>query len=325
MAKAHALLDLARRKFRDLTPAEVKLFIKVASGRIVDCSSGDKAQDDPTNYEKWGNDRYIRADCVVWLTTNSLAVRMAMQKGIGVKGASIEGSIDFQFANVPFPVRMEYCHISSRMDLQNAQFRALSLRGSHIRGICGEGMRIKGDLLLDEGFISRGEVEIVGSIIEGELICSNAKFINPLGDSLDADLIRVRESVHLDGDFTSEGQAHLRGAQINGQLNCENAEFLGHIGEALSCDGIVVDADVYLNHGFNSEGEVNFYGAQIGGQLSCDGSRFASGSEYQPKNVSDANAFCGMQMRAKELYLCDTIIQVGRVDLEGAVIEQCLV
>jgi len=308
MDEFQSILKLGRNQFRTVSDIDKILFKSVILGIWANFERGTR----------------ISSDRIIWLITNSQASRMVTYRGIAIRGASIEGPFDLEYAEVLFPIRFADCAFSSLINLQNSRIHLLDLGSSQTRGICGEGMMIEGDLRLDNGFISRGEIEILGTTINGDFICSSAYLINPLGDSLDADAIHVKGSVYLDDGFISEGHAHMRGARIDGRLDCGGGMFLGHLGSSLSCDGVTVGADVFLNNGFCAEGEVNFYGARIEGQLSCDDGKFESKSEFQKSNDMDETAFCGMQIHAKEIYLCDGFDPKGKIDLEGALIDQCL-
>src|SRR5271165_527795 len=90
-------------------------------------------------------------------------------------------------------------------------------------------VNVKGDVFLRRGsdapwdetaFTAKGEVNLLGAQIGGQLSCNGGVFSNPKGGALYAERIIVRGSVWLGDGFKADGRVHLLGAQIGGDLEC---------------------------------------------------------------------------------------------------------
>ena len=151
-----------------------------------------------------------------------------------------------------------------------------------------DGVRVRGDVLLTEGFQATGKVSLVGAQINGNLECNSGVFKNPRlkdvpgsGTALDADNITVTGNVYLMNNFRAEGQVAISHAQI-GALTCSGGEFINPASEssewALDAQLTTVRGAVTLGADFSVEGSVGFPGAHIEGILDCRGTKFKGAS-----------------------------------------------
>ena len=297
MDNAQKLIDLARKKFRDLTVAEAKMFEAAAKGELAECSADDEGQNDPAKAAEWGDERVLKADRIAWLCADPQASALVTHRGISLKGARIDGDLDLRFMTICFPLVFERSAFPGKLHLREAEIRALSLSGCRTGPIDGNGLTIGGDLSLDQGFEAQGNVDLCGATIREDLICSNGRFINPGGHALSGHRLKAKGTVHLGDGFKAKGEVALAGATIGGGVHCSGANFRtdtkegtalnlmgATIGGDLSCvqstfknkkgkalrgDRINVKGSVFLAAGFEAEGEVRLLGAHIGGDLLC--------------------------------------------------------
>lgn len=89
-----------------------------------------------------------------------------------------------------------------------------------------DGVFIKGDAFLRDGFRTSGTVRLIGAQIGGDLDCSDARFDNGGGDSLMAERAYIRGNVFFRKDFFSIGELKLIGTVVRGSLECEDAIFV---------------------------------------------------------------------------------------------------
>jgi hypothetical protein len=255
-----------------LTPAEQRLLARVADGEEADFSAPDEGQNDPTQGAAWGPERTIRAAFLHWLCTDAQAAACVPPKGIRIRGARIEGPLDFEGATLLHRLSLIRCAIPEGILLTDARARRIDLSGSYIRGLHADGLAVEGDLVLS-GLICAGEVRLLGARIGGNLECTGARLENPNGDALSADGMTVEESVFLDEGFHATGEVWLLGARIGGSLSCCGARLENPNGNALSANGMTVEGGVFLDQGFHATGAVRLLRARIQGQLSCTGAR----------------------------------------------------
>jgi len=322
-----------------LTPAERQLLARVADGEEADFSAPDEGQNDPTQGAAWGPERTIRAAFLHWLCTDAQAAACVPPKGIRIRGARIEGPLDFEGARLLHRLSLIRCAIPEGILLTDARARRIDLSGSYIRGLHADGLAVEGDLVLsgarlenpngdalvadgmtveggvflDEGFHATGEVRLLGARIRGQLSCRGARLENPNGDALVADRMTVEGGVFLDEGFHATGAVRLLGARIQGQLSCRGARLENPNGDALSADGMTVEGDVFLDEGFHATGAVRLRGARIQGQLSCRGARLENPN-------GDALSADGMTVEG-DVFLRQGFHATGAVRLLGARIQ----
>jgi hypothetical protein len=268
---------LAQARFPDLSQGELKLLRAAPKGETAWCGPSAKDDDpanDPAKADEWGPERQIRADLIRWLCVDRQAASAVDPKGIQVHAARITGGLDLSFVSVPSPLGLWRCHFTDDADLTSADLPALNLAGSRVRSLAGDGMTLRGDVYLDNGFRAEGTVRLLGAKIGGDLDCTGGAFKNPGKDALHSDRADVEGSVFLRDGFSAEGMVRLLGAQIGSDLDCSGGTFKNPGKHALTADAADVKGGVFLNNGFNAEGTVRLLGAQIGGNLECRGGTF---------------------------------------------------
>jgi hypothetical protein len=242
--------SLPDRLREGLTPAERQLLARVADGEEADFSAPDEGQNDPTQGAAWGPERTIRAAFLHWLCTDAQAAACVPPKGIRIRGARIEGPLDFEGATLLHRLSLIRCAIPEGILLTDARARRIDLSGSYIRGLHADGLAVEGDLVL-----------------------SGARLENPNGDALVADGMTVEGSVFLDRGFHATGAVRLVRARIQEVLICRGARLENPNGDALSTDGMTVEGSVFLDEGFHATGAVRLVGTHIQEVLICRGAR----------------------------------------------------
>ena len=225
-----------------LTPAERRLLARVADGEEADFSAPDEGQNDPTQGAAWGPERTIRAAFLHWLCTDAQAATCVPPKGIRIRGARIEGPLDFEGATLLHRLSLIRCAIPEGILLTDARARRIDLSGSYIRGLHADGLAVEGDLVLsgarlenpngdalsaagmtvegnvflDEGFHATGEVRLPGARIQGALVCTEARFENPNGIALNLEHARLGEIMDDEGSWPQRGRLRIDGLEYEG-------------------------------------------------------------------------------------------------------------
>jgi sRNA-binding regulator protein Hfq len=271
------LEGLAQARFAPLSQAELKLLRAAPKGEVAFCGPSAKNDDpanDPAKADEWGPEREIRADLIRWLCVDRDAASAVDPRGIQIYAARITGALDLAFVSVPFPLRLRRCCLTGNANLISTDLPALDLAGGRVLSVTADGANVRGNVFLNNGFNSEGEVRLLGAQVGGNLECSGGTFKNPGENALSADRADVKGSVFLSRDFSAEGEVRLLGAQIGGELGCRGGTFENPDGKALSADRADVKGSVFLGDGFSAAGEVRLHGAQIGGSLTCSGGTF---------------------------------------------------
>src|SRR5438034_1243123 len=276
------LLDLAKTKFapRELTHAEEKVFMSTELGEPASALTGDDKQDDPANAANWPDARVVHAECLAWLCTDREASSRVTFRGIQIYGMRIDGKLDLEFAQAPFPFWTWKCAFTNEIVLRHAHFPALYLQFTHVKSIDADGAKIDGNIFLRDHFKAGGEVRLLGATIGGNLECNGAQLTNPKGMALNADGAKINGSVYLRNGFSAQGEVNLIGATIGLNLDCEAAQLSNPKGMALNADGAKINGGLYLRRGFKAIGEVDLIRAAIGGDLDCDGAELFNPDGY---------------------------------------------
>jgi len=186
------LLKLARKKFATLSRAEEELFRAAQEGRAASALTGDEEEDNPANAANWNTDRVVRGEYIAWLCTDPQASALVTYRGLQLLGMRIDADLDVQNAEIKFPLIAWKCAFSGNFLLRDAQLRGLYLGGCLIKSLSADRARIRGTVILRDGFEAEGEVNLLGATIDGGLDCSGAHLSNPKGPALGAERMKVR-------------------------------------------------------------------------------------------------------------------------------------
>jgi len=205
--RASDLRALAEAKLSTLSDAEKLLLEKVPTGDFAICGPNDDKTDpgnDPKHADNWGPARQVRAELIGWVCMDQNARKHVHWRGIQLHAADVTGPLDLSFANLPFPLALQLCHLKEAIDVRRAELSELDLQGSLVGGISADGVIVKNNVLLRYGFAALGVLWLPLAQIGGDLDCSEASFTNPpqeavagSGNALIADRTNVKGSVFL--------------------------------------------------------------------------------------------------------------------------------
>jgi hypothetical protein len=253
------LLELAKQRFDDLTDNEVMLFEGIQKEGVVRFLEGQAFKTlDPSK-----NDLpELRAECLAWLLTDKRAVGRVSHRGVTIHGARLVGELDASFTQFQWQFRLFKCDIPSGVILQDASFGLIRFSGSRVAEFCADGIRVAADMFLDNGFVSNGEVRLLGAVIGGDLTCLGGVFRNEKGTALNADCVQVSGNVFFRDGFTAYGEVRLLGGVVGGSLDCRNGRFL-HTGKfSMNANRLAVSGNVLLE-GMSVGGRIDFGGGSF--------------------------------------------------------------
>jgi hypothetical protein len=313
------LTKLAVARFPNLTRAE-RALLKYAEidnvdrGAIAICGSSPSPADptnDPKNANGWSAERNIRAALIEWLCLNPHVNPLVYPKGIRIMGARIVGSLDLSRVQVPFAIVMNNCSIPQRMWLASTDIPYFELDGSDVGEIDAPGMNVHSDLSLSNGFHASGEVNLHGTAIGGDLLCTGGHFtpspvdlFNPKNTerrALDVNDAHIKGMVALccgeeAGGFRADGQVAV-GGSIGSDLFLDG-HFINPGKTAIAATGADITGNVLVGFGggsFEADGLVSFVTARIGTNFVVGSGTFSgrSGDQHglDASGISVKNAF----------------------------------
>lgn len=191
----------------------------------------------------------IRAGIIRFLLLGGDDWNPIHEEGVIVIGAWIEGVLSLHQAHCSIRLAAFKCMFDSDLIMAEAAIPGLLLSGSTIPALIADGIKVSGDIVLDDDFTATGEVRLLGAKIGGLLSCIGGRFSNKQNDALSADGIEVTGGIFLRGNFDATGAVRLRGAQIGGDLECGGGTFNNQGDIALNLDGANIQGGLFLRGG----------------------------------------------------------------------------
>lgn len=221
-------------------------------------------------------------------------------RGLRLHGARVVGPLELNYITASVGLELLDCDIEDRVRLSQAVLPRLQLTRSRLGGLHGRGMRVAGDLVLDEATVSGtgelGAVRLRGARVGGMITLDGTEVRNDSGPALHADSLRVEDSFFLRGARLSGhgywGTVRLLGAHVGGELNMQRVELANESGPALDAADLTVGSNMFLEHatvsGYGDKGAIRLRGAHIGGLLTMEGAEVAnpSGSALRAESLA---------------------------------------
>jgi hypothetical protein len=318
----------------ELTSPEQGLRKAMTNGGWVDLRKHDPKADDLGQGAQWGPERTIRAEVLAGLLTE--VTGRQRPRALRLAGARITGKLDLEAAELVCPVLLLACWFAEPVTVGEVTVASLRLPACHLPGLQAWQLTTRGNLGLNYGFTTRGEVILAGAHIGGQLDLSHATLISPSGTALNGDGLTVGQHMLCRG-LAAGGKMNLRGASIGGQLGLTAATVQGeidllgaHIGGQLSLtdatltnpsrialngNRLTVGQSMHCRGDFSANGEVHLINAHIGGELDL------TGAVSNPKGT----ALNGAGLTVEQNMFCHEKATIeGEVILTGAHISEHL-
>jgi hypothetical protein len=207
-----------KSSFKNLSPLEEELLQKAPTGQMI----GQMVLPD----EEDASNR-VRADLLHALLLGEIDDVPLHPKGVRLRGAWIDGDLDFEGCEFSRPVKLFTCRFSGEVVFLDAHVPALYLSGSDVANLILHRLRSDGDVHLRQGFRAQAGVNLGGAQITGSLTCDGGHFENANGTALRGNAMTVGADVFLRDGFQATGNLNLRRARITGNLQIIKAEING--------------------------------------------------------------------------------------------------
>jgi hypothetical protein len=263
---------------KDKSPTDI-LREALKIGSVADFSSNKPDENYPASGSGWRGDRIVSADTIIdFCTKEALEVHA---KGVRVRGARISGTLDFEGMKLLRPLHLEKCSLEKQINLNDAETKTLSLDGSYVPGIVANRIKVRGSLLLGDGFYSNGEIQMIDATVEGSISCQRVRLSNAGGYAFRGYRISVGGGFLITGDSECFGEISLLEAKLGGSLGFEGTKLRNPWKKTLDAERLTTKGGVYFRKGFESSGRVKLHGAQVEGIV-----EFAKGNINGSNNIA---------------------------------------
>ncbi len=323
---------LSLQDFQPLKPAEEKLLDAALIGK--QCSFERTRPEAPTQANE------IRADFLRFLALGGEKRTAVHESGLKVQGAFVDGSIALDGATKVRPLWIQDCTITGEFSFSDAETKVVSLDGTIVSGIRGDGVRVDGSLLLRRTIIE-GSLQLFGAEISGTLSCAGCIIEGRRWRTqrLAADLatVKVRGNVEFRSGFKANGLIQLDDSEIGGTFDCSEGKFFAGFDDtlpepagrwertarrALKAHRLDINGSLYLRD-CEADGELSFSGARIGGDIDCRNGQFHSAGNGDSTALrftrveAAGNIYLSAGFEAKGKVQLNGIIARGNIDLRG--------
>ena len=272
-----------------LHPAERKLLECARAGRICTIETNRPAAGSANNR--------IRGEFLRFLALGGDETHPVHEHGLTVIGGFIDCQhdvLDFSGTTIPSALEMVTCAINGSVSLFDSKTKTLSFTNSSVDGISCLGTDIDGDVYLDQGFSTTGQVKFANGTLTGDLKCEAGRFRDP-HISIDLCGAKISGAVGLNDGVLCSGTVLLSSAAIDGSLNCSGGTFSSK-SQSLHAPRATIGGNVSLGTGCCVAGEVSFQGAKIGGDITFQGGVVRDQGRHQSAQCEDRR-YAGLARR----------------------------
>jgi hypothetical protein len=244
-AKGAALEAMAQRKFGPALSAAERKLIHAAPSRALQwlgpSDDPDSAANDTAHGDKWGPERAIRPEIVVWLATDASASKLVHPSGLGVAGARLSGKLDLSYAVVEKPLTLLRCYIPDGIDLSASHLGDFTVRRSTTGAVLADTSIVHGDVSFLMG--DYGPISFFRARIDGTVDFTGARIMNPGQDAVNLSEANIGGDLIFHEGFSTNGIVYLRLAKVGHDVSFHDAEFTGD-GE-LDAERAVIEGTFY--------------------------------------------------------------------------------
>ncbi len=286
-AMSDLFIELAQARFPALTQAETRMLVAIANGQVAICSDSAKDSDptnDPSNSPNWAQGRAIRSGIIEWLCSPLPEPCRVNSKGVHIFAAKITGALNLGHATIQFPLTFNRCAFEEDISFKNARVQSLIFRGCRTKTLLADGVEVAKNVLLAEGFQSKGELLFRDASVGGSFRTDGGSFEyapgidfeTNSGNALGCDRMKVNGTIHLSTPkrpSTFKGEVGLAGVFAGSSIECDGGRLENPGGFAIRADRLTAAGTISLRYGFSAIGVVQFPNSRMQA-LDCRGGKF---------------------------------------------------
>lgn len=210
-------------KWKDVKEARLKDELTHAERQLLACcQKGQKCTLGDGNLPTISSSkRRIRADLLRYVIMGGCDSRSFHDVGVVLSGAYVVGELNLTMARAKGATGLINCYFEEEIQAFQTHFNALNFMGSVLmKGLFAQGCNVEGSLLLNQQFLSEGQIRLSSARIKGNLDCTKGSFCNDPGHALNLQGATIGGNAFLADNFLAQGEVRLLGAKIEGLLDC---------------------------------------------------------------------------------------------------------
>ncbi|MBB4904285.1 hypothetical protein [Actinophytocola algeriensis] len=195
-------------------------------------------------------------------------------------GTRVIGVLDLQAVDLSYALEFVDCRFDVAPDLRQARLTGIELKGCVLPGLDGRSLHSKHDVRIVNCLV-QGSVDLTDGDIGGSLDLRRSRLVNPDGDALRADRLRLSESL-IGTAVEVDGRTRIRGLRTGGNVEFDGASLHGVLDAKRALIGGDFLCRASETRRFHADAPIILTNARIGGDLSARGALLTSTSDAPP-------------------------------------------
>jgi hypothetical protein len=199
------------------------------------------------------------------------------------------GTLDLRAVEFPYLLEFVRCRFQEPPDLRQAKLAGCEFRSCWLPGLEGRNLSCDNDLMLVDGTVVDGRVDLTDGDIHGSLVLIDSRLNNPNGRTLHADRLHLAGAL-LGGRMVSNGELRIPGLTTGGNVNFSGAFFNNPRGFSLNGPALQVGGNMHLTRDgtagpFRSVGRLFLINARVDSDFSLRSARLSPPRDEPPLPV----------------------------------------
>jgi hypothetical protein len=196
------------------------------------------------------------------------------------------GRLDLRAVEFPYLLEFVRCRFQEPPDLRQAKLAGCEFRGCWLPGLEGRNLSCDNDLMLVDGTVVDGRVDLTDAEIHGSLVLIDSRLNNPEGRTLHADRLHLAGAL-LGARMVSNGELRVPGLTTGGNVNFAGAFLNNPRGYSINGPAMHVGGNMHLTRDsrsgpFRTVGRLLLVSARVDSDFSLRGARLSPPTDEPP-------------------------------------------
>jgi hypothetical protein len=196
------------------------------------------------------------------------------------------GRLDLRGVEFPYLLEFRRCRFQEPPDMRQAKLAGCEFRGCWLPGLEGRNLSCDNDLMLVDGTVVEGLVDLTDGDIHGSLVLNDSRLNNSDGRTLHADRLHLAGAL-LGARMISNGQLRIPGLVTGGNVNFAGAFLNNPKGYSINGPAMHVGGNMHLTADsrtgpFRTVGRLLLVSARVDSDFSLRGARLSPPPDEPP-------------------------------------------